>query len=97
MLSPRGDGWQGLVIPQDLRDIGALRAALAGLDDPGILWVDVKAETQGVVTLATRQALLGAGWAASRCCCCWRWGCGAAGAACRRRSGPRRRSPEPCW
>jgi predicted exporter len=61
LLSPRGDGWQGLVIPQDLRDIPALRAALDSLGEPGILWVDVKAETQGVVTLATRQALLWCG------------------------------------
>jgi predicted exporter len=61
LLSARGDGWQGLVIPRDLRDPQALRDALAGLADPGILWVDVKAETQGVVTLATRQALLWCG------------------------------------
>jgi predicted exporter len=61
LLSPRRDGWQGLVIPQDLHDTDALRAALARLADPGILWIDVKAETQGVVTLTTQQALLWCG------------------------------------
>lgn len=61
LLSPGPDGWQGLVIPQGLRDDAALRAALEGLRDPGILWVDVKAETTGVVTQATRQALLWCG------------------------------------
>ena len=58
LLSSGPDGWRGLVIPQGLKDDAALRLALDGLRDPAILWVDVKAETTGVVTEATRQALL---------------------------------------
>jgi predicted exporter len=61
LLSRRGEGWQGLVVPQDLRSPAALQAALDSLKDSSILWVDVKAETQGVIALATRQALLWCG------------------------------------
>jgi predicted exporter len=61
LLSQHNQGWQGLVIPQDLRDIGALRAALDGSGIPGILWVDVKAEMEGMIALALRQALLWCG------------------------------------
>jgi predicted exporter len=61
LLSAQGEGWQGLIIPQELRDKPALQAALAGLSLPGALWVDIKAEMEGIVTVATRQALLWCG------------------------------------
>jgi predicted exporter len=61
LLSGRDGTWQGLVIPSDLRDPAALQVALAGLHDPAILWIDVKAETEGLVATTTRQALLWCG------------------------------------
>jgi predicted exporter len=61
LLSQADGQWQGLVIPNDLRDVAALRHALDGLADPAILWVDVKAETEGVVATTTSQALLWCG------------------------------------
>ena len=61
LLSERGGAWQGLVVPSGVQDVPALRAAVAGLRDPGILLIAVKAETEGVVAATTAQALR---WAA---------------------------------
>ena len=61
LLSPQGHAWQGLIIPQELRDKAAFQQALAGLDLPNLLWVDIKAEMEGIVGVATRQALLWCG------------------------------------
>jgi predicted exporter len=58
---PEGQGWQALVVPSDLRDPEALRAALTALRLPGLLVVEVKAETQALVEAATQQALLWCG------------------------------------
>ena len=58
---PDGRGWQALVVPSDVRDADALRASLAALRLPGLLVVEVKAETQALVDAATRQALLWCG------------------------------------
>ncbi|HWX46595.1 MAG TPA: MMPL family transporter [Roseomonas sp.] len=57
LLSERDGAWQGLVVPSGVQDLPALRAAVAGLGDPDILLVAVKAETEGVVAATTAQAL----------------------------------------
>lgn len=62
MLAPRGAAWQGLVIPAGVRDPAALRQALTALGEPAILFIDVKAETTGLVLAASREALF---WAAA--------------------------------
>ena len=54
-------GWQGLVIPQGLRDPAALRQALAGLPPEGLLWVEIKAEMAAIIDAATLRALLWCG------------------------------------
>ncbi|MGY4803745.1 MMPL family transporter, partial [Teichococcus aerofrigidensis] len=54
--------WQGLVIPAGVRDPAALRQALTALGEPAILFIDVKAETTGLVLAASREALF---WAAA--------------------------------
>ena len=61
LLSRHGAGWQGLVIPSGLKDAEAFRQAMAGLGDPAILPVVVKAEMEGLVAMTTGQALR---WAA---------------------------------
>ncbi|MDJ0389537.1 MMPL family transporter [Roseomonas sp. E05] len=61
LLSERGGVWQGLVVPSGVRDLPALRATVAGLSDPDILLIEVKAETESVVATTTAQALR---WAA---------------------------------
>ena len=61
LLARRGEGWQGLAVPSGLRDPAALRAAVEGMGDPGVLLVDIKGETQGMIAATTRRALL---WAA---------------------------------
>ena len=58
LLSERGGQWQGLLIPQGLQDPDALRQALAELNDPSVMWVDVKAEMEGIVALTSRKAIL---------------------------------------
>ncbi len=63
LAPPRADGrgWQALVVPSGLRDAHALADALAALGEPGLLLVDVKAETQALVDGATRLALIRVG------------------------------------
>ncbi|MFT8243681.1 MMPL family transporter [Roseomonas sp. BN140053] len=56
LLAPRDRGWQGLAVPVDVRDLGALRAALDALRDPAILFVDVKGETGRAIAGTVRQA-----------------------------------------
>jgi predicted exporter len=61
LLSARGAEWQGLVIPQDLKDPATLQTEIKKSNDDSILWVDVKEEMQNVVSMATRQAMLWCG------------------------------------
>nr|WP_255575311.1 MMPL family transporter [Caldovatus aquaticus] len=62
LLAPLPEGgWRALVVPSDLRDAEALRAALASLYEPGLLVVEVRPETQALVEAATARALLGCG------------------------------------
>ncbi|MBI0537815.1 hypothetical protein D9599_19840 [Roseomonas sp. KE2513] len=61
MLSRRGQGWQGLGLLSGVADAGSVRAAVAGLGNPGILFVDVKGETEGMIAATTRGALLWCG------------------------------------
>lgn len=61
-LSPlltRRDGLvRGVALAQGVRDPAALAAAVAALDDPLILLVDVKAETEGILDSYGRATLL---------------------------------------
>ncbi|MCI0754004.1 MMPL family transporter [Teichococcus vastitatis] len=57
LLSDRDGAWQGLVIPNGLRDLPALSGAVAALNDPDILFVNIKGETEGLVAAATGRAL----------------------------------------
>jgi len=61
MLSRRGEGWQGLGLLSGVGDAAAVRAAVAGLRDPAVLFVDVKGETEGMIAATTRGALLWCG------------------------------------
>ncbi|WP_338665443.1 MMPL family transporter [Pararoseomonas sp. SCSIO 73927] len=61
LLSRRGEEWRGLGLLAGVADTAALRAAVAGLNDPGVLLVDVKAETEGMIAATTRGALLWCG------------------------------------
>ena len=61
MLSRRGEGWQGLGLLSGVGDAAAVRAAVAGLGDAGILFVDVKGETEGMIAATTRGALIWCG------------------------------------
>jgi len=62
LLRQEPDGWRALLLPTDIRDPAALRAAAAGV--PGLLLVDIKAETEALLAantgIALRWAALGA-------------------------------------
>ncbi|WP_426955911.1 MMPL family transporter [Muricoccus radiodurans] len=61
LLSRRGEAWSGLGVLSGVGDLQAVRDAVAGLRDPGILFVDVKGETEGMIAATTRGALLWCG------------------------------------
>ncbi|WP_424136193.1 MMPL family transporter [Roseomonas chloroacetimidivorans] len=61
MLSRRGDEWRGLGLLAGVRDAEAVRSAVAGLQDPAILFVDVKGETEEMIAATTRGALIWCG------------------------------------
>lgn len=63
LLRPPAAGetaWQALLLPSDVRDPAALRAAVASVA-PDALLIDMKADTEAVVEAATGRALLWAG------------------------------------
>ena len=62
LLSRRGDAWQGLAVATGVADPSALAAAVAGLDDPGILFVDTKGETEALLADYARATVA---WAAA--------------------------------
>ncbi len=62
LLSRRGDAWQGLAVAKGVTDPAALAMAVAGLDDPAILFVDSKGETEGMLAAFARATVL---WAAA--------------------------------
>lgn len=59
LLRPEGDAWRALLLPTEIRDMAALRAAAAG--QPGLLLVDIKGETEALLAANTGAALR---WAA---------------------------------
>jgi predicted exporter len=61
LLAPRGAGWQALILPSDVRDMAALRAALRAIEEPGLLAVEVKPETEALVATATSRSLVWCG------------------------------------
>ncbi|MBP0444793.1 MMPL family transporter [Roseomonas sp. SSH11] len=61
LLSRRGDGWVGMGLLSGVQDAGAVRAAVAGLADPGVLFVDVKGETEAMIADTTAEALIWCG------------------------------------
>ena len=61
MLAQGEGGWRGLGLLSGVADLAAVRAAVEGLGDPGILFVDVKGETEGMIAAATGGALLWCG------------------------------------
>jgi predicted exporter len=65
LLFAQGGAWFGIVAPRGVRDKAALAAALSGV--PGLVYVDIAAETNAVAAGYTRQA--------------WPWLAAGAGAA----------------
>jgi predicted exporter len=59
LLRAEGDGWRALLLPTAIPDMAALRDAVAGV--PGLLLVDIKAETEALLAANTGAALR---WAA---------------------------------
>jgi predicted exporter len=55
LLRQEGDGWRALLLPTAAPDPAALRAAAATV--PGLLLVDIKAETEGLLASSTGAAL----------------------------------------
>ncbi|MEO3471394.1 MMPL family transporter [Roseomonas sp. CAU 1739] len=47
LLRQDSDGWRAILLPEGIRDIAALRAAAATI--PGLLLVDIKAETEALL------------------------------------------------
>ena len=59
LLRAEDSGYRALLLPSDIRDMAALRAAAAAI--PGLLLVDIKAETEAMLAAATGAALRWAG------------------------------------
>jgi predicted exporter len=57
LLFRRDGAWWGAIAPQGVTDAGAIRRAVAGV--PGVVYLDMKAETDGIVAVVTTRA--------------WRW------------------------
>ena len=55
LLRQDADGWRALLLPEGIRDIAALRAAAATM--PGLLVVDIKAETEALLDQGIGVAL----------------------------------------
>lgn len=58
LLSRRGEAVQGVALAQGVRDPAALAAVAQRLGDPRILFIDVKAETEGLLDAYGRATLL---------------------------------------
>nr|WP_302479717.1 MMPL family transporter [Roseicella sp. DB1501] len=58
LLSGEGNAVRGIGLAQGVRDPAALARAVAGLGDPQILLVDIKAETEGLLAAYARATLL---------------------------------------
>jgi predicted exporter len=61
LLARHGDEWRGLGLLAGVADAEVVRAAVAGLHDPAVLFVDVKGETEGMIAATTRGALIWCG------------------------------------
>jgi predicted exporter len=57
LLFERDGAWHGLVALTDVRTPDDVRTAVAGLGEPAIAYIDLKAETEGIVGGYTREAL----------------------------------------
>lgn len=55
LLRQEGTQWRALLLPGEVRDMAALRAAAAAV--PGLLVVDIKAETEALLADGVRDAL----------------------------------------
>jgi predicted exporter len=55
LLRQEPDGWRALLLPEGVRDLAALRAAAATV--PGLLLVDIKAETEALLSQGIATAL----------------------------------------
>jgi predicted exporter len=55
LLRPEGDGWRALLLPSGVVDMAALRRAAATV--PGLLVVDIKAETEALLQAGIDTAL----------------------------------------
>ncbi|BDG70573.1 MMPL family transporter [Roseomonas fluvialis] len=59
LLRPEGAAWRALLLPTEIRDMAALRAAATG--SPGLLLVDIKGETEALLAANTTAAVRWAG------------------------------------
>lgn len=57
LLFERDAAWYGLVLLTDVRFPAAVRTAVEALGDPGLAYLDLKAETERMVASYTREAL----------------------------------------
>lgn len=55
LLRQEADGWRALLLPEGIRDLAALRAAAATI--PGLLVVEIKAETEALLDQGIAAAL----------------------------------------
>ena len=55
LLRQEPDGWRALLLPEGIRDLAALRAVAATI--PGLLLVDIKAETEALLSQGVATAL----------------------------------------
>ena len=58
LLSRREDGWRGLAVATGVSDPSALAGAVASLRDPSVLFLDTKAETEGLLDAHARSTVL---------------------------------------
>ncbi|GAA0571436.1 MMPL family transporter [Craurococcus roseus] len=58
LLSWRDDGWRGLAVATGVADPAALAEAVASLGDPSVLFLDTKAETEGLLDAYARSTAL---------------------------------------
>ena len=58
LLSRRGEDWQGLAVATGVSDPAALAEAVASLRDPALLFLDTKAETEGLLDAYARSTAL---------------------------------------
>jgi predicted exporter len=84
LLARHGDEWRGLGLLAGVADAEVVRAAVAGLHDPAVLFVDVKGETEGMIAATTRGALIWCGVGAAAVLGLLAVGLGRFGAALRR-------------